>query len=82
MQFCMQIKHVQARVNMAKYKELKKVAEIQNKTLNETIEEAIDEYTQKHAVIDPDDILFTAKKFEFKEADLSMRHAKYRFAED
>jgi hypothetical protein len=78
----MQIKHIQARVKMAKYKKLKKVAEMQNKTLNETIGEAIDEYTKKYTVIDPDDILFTAKKFKFKETDLSERHAKYRFAED
>jgi uncharacterized protein (DUF1778 family) len=77
----MQIKHIQARVEMTKYKKLKKVAEMRNKTLNETIVEAIDEFTKKYTTVDPDDILFTAKKFEFKETDLSQRHAKYRFAE-
>jgi hypothetical protein len=76
------IKHVQARVDIARYRRLKKVAEIRDKTLNEILEEAIEEYTKKYMVIDPEDILFTAEKFEFKEADLSEKHAKYRFKED
>jgi|GEM_PF-6125252 len=78
----MQIKHVQARVPAAKYKKLKKVAELLDKSLNETIEEAIEEYTSKYYTIDQDDILFTAEKFDFKERDLSERHAKHRFKEE
>ncbi len=73
------IKNVQARVDISKYNKLKKVAEARQMSINDLVEAAIEEYTAKYLSIDPNDPLFKATKFDFKETDLSSRHAKYRF---
>lgn len=73
------IKNVQARMDISKYNKLKKVAEAMHMTINDAVEAAIEEYTAKYLSIDRSDPLFTSAKFDFKETDLSTRHAKYRF---
>ncbi len=80
MHVSMHIKHVQARIDIAKYNKLKKMAGAEDKSINALIADALDEYTERHAAIDPEDVLFTSAKFDFEEEDLSERHAEHRFA--
>jgi hypothetical protein len=68
------IKHIQTNIDMVTYDHLKHLSRIKNKSLKETIQEAIKEYLGRHEKDLMNDSLFKiVGSFKTKEGDFSER---------